>query len=78
MREPYSQSHVTLRYHGHVTNKKRYVYPFTRPMYPKLRRVVIEDDGTQPKKSRDILTTWSSDNSKMLYLHLCKAYGSQT
>ena len=40
MRGPYPQSHVTLRYCGHVTNKKRYISTFTRPMDPKLSRMV--------------------------------------
>ena len=37
---PHPQSHVTLQYRGHVTNKKRYVFTFTRPTNPKLSRVV--------------------------------------
>ena len=78
MRGPYPQSHVTLRYRGHVTNKIRYISTFTRPMYPKLRRVVTQDEGAPPTKLRDTLTTWSCDNSKTLYLHFHKAYGSQT
>ena len=36
MRGPHPQSHVTLRCHGHVTNKERYISTFTRPMDPKL------------------------------------------
>ena len=36
---PHPQSHVTLRYCGHVTNKK-HVFTFTRPINPKLSRVV--------------------------------------
>ena len=40
MREPYPQSHVTLRYRGHMTNKKRYISTFTRSMGPKLSRMV--------------------------------------
>ena len=54
------------------------ILTFTRPMYPKFRRVVTQDEGTPPTKLRDTLTTWSRDNSKMLYLHFRKAYGSQT
>ena len=38
MRGPYPQSHVTLRYCGHVTNKKRFISTFTRPMNPKVNR----------------------------------------
>ena len=51
---------------------------FTKPMYPKFRRVGTQDEGTPPTKSPDTLTTWSRDNSKTLYFHFRKAYGSQT
>ena len=40
MRGAHLQSHVTLRYRGHVTNKKRYISTFTRAMDPKLSMVV--------------------------------------
>ena len=78
MRGHHPQSHVTLRYRDHVTNKKRYISTFTRPMYAKLRRVVTQDERTPPTKSRDTLTTQSCDNSKTLYVHFHEAYGSQT
>ena len=32
MREPHPQSHMTLQYHRHVTNKKRYISTFTSPI----------------------------------------------
>ena len=51
MRGPHPQSHVILRYRGHVTNKKRYISTFTRPMDPKLIRVVTYDERTSPAKS---------------------------
>ena len=35
MRGPHPQSHVTLRFRGHVTNKKRYISTFTRPVSSK-------------------------------------------
>ena len=78
MRGPHPQSHETLRYRGHVTNTKRYISTFTRPVHLKLRRVVTQDEGTPPTKSRDTSTAWSCDNSKTLYLHFHKAFGSQT
>ena len=78
MRGPNLQSHVSLRYCGHVIDKKRYISTFTRPLYPKLSSVVTLDKGTPPTKSRDTSMTWSRHNSKMLYLHFHKAYGSQT
>ena len=34
------ESHVTHKPSGHVINEKRYIFPFTRPMDPKLSRVV--------------------------------------
>ena len=40
MRGLHPQSHVTSRYHGHVTNQKRYISSFTRSMDLKLDRVV--------------------------------------
>ena len=40
MRGPHPPSHVTLRYRGHVTNKKRYISTSTRPMDSKLSKVV--------------------------------------
>ena len=39
MREPQVQSYVTHRPRGHVANKKRYIFTFTRPMGPKLSRL---------------------------------------
>ena len=39
MRGPHPPSYVTLQYRGHVTNKKRYIFTFTRPMGPKLSRL---------------------------------------
>ena len=78
MRTPHSQSHMTLQYRGHVTNKKRYIFTCTRPMNPKLSRVVIQDEGTSPTTLCDTITTWSRDKSKMLHLHFHKAYGPQT
>ena len=45
MRGPHPQSHVTLRYHGHVTNKKRYISTFTRSVGSKLSRVATSMMG---------------------------------
>ena len=49
MREPDPQSHVTLPYSGHVISKKRYISTFTRPMDPKISKVV----NVTSTKSRD-------------------------
>ena len=40
MRGSQPQNHVTLRYRGNVTDKKHYISTFTKPMDPKLSRVV--------------------------------------
>ena len=40
MRGPQPQSHVKLQYQVHVINKKSYISTFTRPIDPKLSRVV--------------------------------------
>ena len=104
------QNHVRLRYCGHMTNKKRYISPFTRPMDPKLSqfvtqdtgthtnkvmwhidhmvrwqiktvlsphshrpwpaklgRVLTQDEGAPPKKSRDTSIVWSNGKSKTSY-----------
>ena len=53
MRGHHLQSHVTIRYRDHVTNEKRFISTFTRPMDPKRSRVVTYDNGTSPTKSRD-------------------------
>ena len=37
---PHPKSHETLRYFGHVANKKRYISTFTRPMDPKLSKML--------------------------------------
>ena len=74
MSGPHPKSHVTFQYHGHVTNKKCYISTFTRPIDPKLSRLVTQDEGTSPTKSRDTSITWSCDKSKTLYLYIHKAY----
>ena len=77
MRGPCPQSHVTLQYRGHVTNRKRYISSFTRPMDRKLNRAVTSNEGTSLTKSRDISMTWSRDKSKTLYLHIHKTHSPQ-
>ena len=71
---PHSQSHVTLRYRGHVTNKKRYIFTFTRPMDPKLNWVVTYGETTSFTKSRDTSIMWSRVKSKTWYLHIHKTH----
>ena len=75
MRRSHPQSHVAFQCRGHVTNKKRYNSTFTRPMDPKLSRVVTQDERIPPTKSRDILITWQI---KSIIFLLSKAYGPQT
>ena len=67
MRGPHPQSHLTLRYRGHMTNKKRYNSTFTRPLDPKRCNVVTQDERAARTRSRDTATTWSRDN-KMRYI----------
>ena len=74
MREPYLQSHVRLRYRGHVTNKKK-SYISTFKAY-----------GPQPQQRADLgradpshKVTWHRphDKSKTLYLRIHKAHSTQ-
>ena len=53
MRETHPQSHVTHQPRGHVTNQRRYISTFARPMDPKLSRVVTYDEGIPPTKLGD-------------------------
>ena len=62
---------TTTKSRGHMTNKKRYISTFTRPMNLKLSQVVTQDKGTTPPKSRDTSITWS-------YLHFPKTCRPQT
>ena len=78
MSGPHPQSHVTHRPSGFVTNQRCYNSTFTRPMDPKLSRVVTQDERTPPTKSRDKSNKWSRDKSKIFYLYFHKAQGPQT
>ena len=51
MRGPHPQSHVRLRYRGHLPSKKRYISTFTRLMDPKVSQFVTLGNGTPTKKS---------------------------
>ena len=77
MKEPHPQSHVTHHPSGHMTNQRRYITTFARPMDPKLSRVLAQDEGTPSTMSRDTLTMWSRDKLKLLYLHFLKTCGYQ-
>ena len=46
---------------GHVTNQKRYISTFTRPMDPTLNKVVTQVEGTPPTKLHDTSILWSRD-----------------
>ena len=78
MKRPHQQSHATLRSRGHVANKKCNISTFTRPMDPKLSRLVTQDEGNPPTNSGGTLIGWSCDKSKIFYLHFHKAQGPQT
>ena len=75
MRGPHPQNHVTLQYRGHVTNNKRCISTFTRPMDPKLSQ--FETREPLPTKSRDTSITWLGGKSKTFYLHIHKLHGPQ-
>ena len=64
MKRPHPQSQVTLRCRGHMTNEKRNIPIFTRPMYPKLSRVVTLNERTPPTKSCDSSISWSRGKMK--------------
>ena len=68
MRGPHPQSHVTLRYCGHVTNKKQYISTFTRPMYPKLDNVVTQVRGPYPPQSHVALRYRGHVINKIRYI----------
>ena len=78
MRGLHPQCHVTLRQRGHLRNKKRYISTFIQCMNPKLSRVVTQDEGNSPTKSRKTSIVWSHDKSKILCPHFHKAQGPQT
>ena len=77
MRIPHPQSHMRFPYHSHVTNKKN-ISTFTRPMDPKVNRVVTQDERNPPAKSRDFLVVSSRDKPKIFCLHFHKAQGPET
>ena len=74
MRGLNTQSHVTFWSRGHLTNKKHYKSTFTRPMDPKISKMVTYDERTPPTKSRDYSISRSRDKSKTLHLHFLKVY----
>ena len=78
MREPQLQSQVKPRTRGHVKNQRRYISTFTKPMSPKLSRVVTLDETTPLTKSRNTSIKWSRDKSKIFYFHFHKAQGPET
>ena len=77
MKGPHLQSHVTLRYRGHVTNKKKLYLHFHKAYGHQISTVVTQDKGIPLTKSRDTSVAWSRDKSKTLYLHIHKAHGPQ-
>ena len=55
MRGPHLQIHVTCRPRGHVTNEKRYISTFTKPMDPQ-SHVTLRHGGLLASKKRYIST----------------------
>ena len=78
MRGLHPKCHVTFRHRGHLTNKKRYISTFIQCINSKLSRMVIQDEGNPPTKSRDTSIVWSHDKSKIFCFHFHKAQGPQT
>ena len=74
MRGPHPQSRVTNQPLGHVTNQKRYISTFTRPMVPKHSWLVTQDEETPLTKSCDASITQSRDKSKTFYVHIHKVH----
>ena len=68
MREPHPQSHVTLRYRGHVTNKNHYISTFTRPVDSKLSSVVAQDEEISSKSHMTHHSCGHVTNQKTLSL----------
>ena len=60
-------SHVTHQTYGHITHEKRYISTFTRPMAPKLGRVLNENEGPHTKVH---VTLWSCSHVKIQEHHI--------
>ena len=73
MMKLHPQSHVTLKFRGHLTNKKSYISTFTSPMAPKLIKVETQNEETTQRILFENSITWSRDESKTLYLNFHKA-----
>ena len=78
MREPHPQRRVKHEPSGLVTHQRCYTSTFTRPMDPKLSRLVTQDKEISPTKSSESSIKWSRDKSKIFYLHFHTVQGPQT
>ena len=67
MRRPQLQSHVTHRSRAHVSIKNGLSPHSQDPWPPKLGRMLDQDEGVLPKKSRDTSIVWSREESKSSY-----------
>ena len=72
MRGPNQQSHMIHQPHGQVTNQKRYIFSFARPVDPKYSRLVTLDEAIPRKKSRDTSIKMSCDKLKIFHFHFHK------
>ena len=61
-----------------MTQKKNLISQLPQHMTIKIGKKVTYGEGTQPAKSNDILTRWSRDIFKILYLHFLNIYDHQT
>ena len=78
MTGPHPQSQVTHQLRGYMANQNRYISTSTRPMVPKVGRMLTQDEGAPPKKSRNTSILQSHGNSKTSYFLNHRAYGLQT
>ena len=76
-RGPHPQSHVRLRYRGHMTNKN-VIFPLSQgPWILHLASSWLKTREPTPTESRNTSITWLGDKSKTFYFHIHKAHGPQ-
>ena len=64
MRGPHLQYHVTHQSRVHVSSQNVLSLHSQGPWPPELGRVLNQDNGAPPKKSRDTSIVWSCEKSK--------------
>ena len=69
---------MTHQQRGHVTNQRRYIPTFSKPMDPKLSMVMTWDEWTPPTKLCNRSIKWSRDKSNIFHLYFHKVQGPET